>query len=143
MDSHLPSYNQHLSYSQAFAFYPHVGGELPASENLHKFNDFVALNRQNVGDNVGDVSVIDQLNDRINDQVKSLQLSENERKVFCFIKEFGQLNDQLTTTYIAKKLGLSYSTVQRTLRLLKQKNMVQRVGSKKTGSWQEKNHSVE
>lgn len=142
MHSHLPSYNQHLSYSQAFAFYPHVGGELPASENLHKFNDFVALNKQNVGDNVGDVSVIDQLNDRLNDQVKSLQLSENERKVFCFIKEFDQvndrLNDQLTTTYIAQKLGLSYSTVQRTLRLLKQKNMVQRVGSKKTGSWQVK-----
>ena len=99
---------------------------------------FTTLNKQNVGD----VSVIDQLNDRINDQVKSLQLSENERKVFCFIKEFDQvndrLNDQLTTTYIAKKLGLSYSTVQRTLRLLKQKNMVQRVGSKKTGSWQVK-----
>lgn len=103
MHSHLPSYNQHLSYSQAFAFYPHVGGELPASENLHKFNDFVALNRQDVGDVSVKMSVID----RINDQVKSLQLSENERKVFCFIKEFDRINDQvnerLTTNYIAKK----------------------------------------
>lgn len=138
MKTQTTEYKQHLSYSQAFAFYPHVGGELLASENPHKFNDFVALNRQNVGDVSVKMSVID----RINDQVKSLQLSENERKVFCFIKEFDQvndrLNDQLTTTYIAKKLGLSYSTVQRTLRLLKQKNMVQRVGSKKTGSWQVK-----
>ena len=45
--------------------------------------------------------------DRINDQVKSLQLSENERKVFYFIKEFDRINDQvnerLTTNYIAKK----------------------------------------
>lgn len=50
---------------------------------------FTTLNKQNVGDNVGDVSVIDQVNDR------------------------------LTTNYIAQKLGLSYSTVQRVLRVLK------------------------
>ena len=99
---------------------------------------FIALNKQNAGD----VSVIDQVNDRINDRINSLQLSENEIKILCFIKEHDQLsdrlNDQLTTTHIAKKLSLSYSTVQRTLRMLKQKNMVQRVGSKKTGSWQVK-----
>lgn len=71
-----------------------------------------------------------------NDQVKSLQLTENEEKVFYFIKEFDQLNDQLTTGYIARKMGLSYSTIQRVLRVLKQKNMVQRVGSDKTGFWQ-------
>lgn len=60
---------------------------------------FVALNKQSGCDNVGDVLVIDQ----VNDQVKSLQLSENERKVFYFIKEFDQVNDRLTTSYIAKK----------------------------------------
>ena len=76
--------------------------------------------------------------DQVNDQVKSLQLTENEEKVFYFIKEFDQLNDQLTTGYIARKMGLSYSTIQRVLRVLKQKDMVQRVGSKKTGSWQVK-----
>ena len=83
---------------------------------------------------------IDQVNDQLNDQVKYLQLDENERKVFLLIKEFDQVNDQvndrLTTSHIAKKLGLSYSTIQRVLRVLKQKNMVQRVGSDKTGSWQ-------
>ncbi len=100
---------------------------------------FVALNKQSGSDNVGDVLVIDQ----VNDQVKSLQLSENERKVFYFIKEFDQVNDRLTTSYIAKKMGLSYSTIQRALRVLKQKDLVQHVGSDKTGSWQEKNHSVE
>lgn len=65
---------------------------------------FTTLNKQNVGD----VSVIDQLNDRINDQVKSLQLSENERKVFCFIKEFNQVNDRLNdrmpTNYHSQKI---------------------------------------
>ena len=61
-------------------------------------------------------------------------------KCFLFIKEFDRLNDrlndQLTTSYIAQKLGLSYSTIQRVLRMLKQKDLVQRVGSKKTGFWQ-------
>jgi ATP-dependent DNA helicase RecG len=79
---------------------------------------------------------IDQLNDRLN----SLQLTENEIKIYYFIREFDhaddQINDQLTTNYIASKLGLSYSTIQRILRVLKQKYMVQRVGSKKTGYWQ-------
>lgn len=93
---------------------------------------FVALNKQNVGD----VSVIDPLND----QVKLLQLTDNERKVYYFIKEFDQVNDQvndrLTTIYIAKKLSLSYSTIKRILRVLKQKNLVQRVGSDKTGFWE-------
>lgn len=75
-------------------------------------------------------------NDRLNDQVNPLQLTENEEKVFYLIKEFDQVNDQLTTGYIARKLGLSYSTIQRILRVLKQKNLVRHVGSDKTGFWQ-------
>ena len=75
-------------------------------------------------------------NDRLNDQVNPSQLTENEEKVFYLIKEFDQVNDQLTTGYIARKLGLSYSTIQRILRVLKQKNLVRHVGSDKTGFWQ-------
>lgn len=81
-------------------------------------------------------NVIDRVNDQVSDQVKFLQLTENEKKVFCLIKGFDQVNDRLTTGYIAKELGLSYSTIQRILRALKQKNMIHRVGSDKTGSWQ-------
>ena len=98
---------------------------------------FVALNKQN-GGYVS--AAIDQLNDPLNDQVKLLQLTDNERKVYYFIKEFDhvndQVNDRLTTIYIAKKLSLSYSTIKRILRVLKQKNLVQRVGSDKTGFWE-------
>lgn len=82
---------------------------------------------------------VDRLNDQVNDQVKLSQLAENERKVFCFIKDFDQVNDQLTTSYIARHLNLSYSTIQRVLRVLKQRNMIHRVGSDKTGFWQVKN----
>ena len=82
---------------------------------------------------------IDQVNDQVNDQVKIEQLAENEKKVFFFIKNSDQVYDQLTTGYIASKLDLSYSTIQRILRVLKQKNIVQHVGSNKTGFWQVKN----
>jgi ATP-dependent DNA helicase RecG len=96
---------------------------------------FVTLNKQNGDDSGSEMSAIDQLND----QLKLLQLTDNERKVYYFIKEFDQvndqLNDQLTTIYIAQKLGVSYSTIKRVLSMLKQKDLVQRVGSKKTGSW--------
>lgn len=74
-----------------------------------------------------------------------MQLTENEKKVFYFIKEFDQVNgkddqvnDQLTTGYIAQHLGLSYSTIKRALRVLKQYNIVQRVGGDKKGYWQVK-----
>lgn len=97
---------------------------------------FVALNKQN-GD---DMSVIDRLNDQVNDQVKLLQLTENEKKIFYLLKGIDQVNDQvndqLTTGYIAKQLGMSYSTVQRILRTLKQKDIVYREGSDKKGYWQ-------
>lgn len=79
--------------------------------------------------------MIDQVNDHANDQVKYLQLTENEKKVFYIIRDFDQVNDQLSTKYIAQQLGVSYSTIQRSLRLLKQKNIVQRIGSDKTGYW--------
>ena len=78
---------------------------------------------------------IDQVNDQLNDQVKIKQLTENERKVFFLIKSSDQVNDQLTTGYIASKLDLSYSTIQRILRVLKQHNMICRVGSDKKGYW--------
>ena len=73
--------------------------------------------------------------DQVNDQVKIEQLTENERKVFFLIKSSDQVNDQLTTGYIASKLDLSYSTIQRILRVLKQRNMILRVGSDKKGYW--------
>ena len=73
--------------------------------------------------------------DQVIDQVKSLQLTEKEGKVFYLIKDFDQVNDQLTTGYIAQQLGWSYSTIQRILRALKQRNLVHRVGSDKKGYW--------
>ena len=73
--------------------------------------------------------------DQVNDQVNLLQLTENEEKVFYLVKNSDQVNDQVTTGYIAQQLGLSYSTIQRVIRSLKQKNLIQHVGSDKKGCW--------
>lgn len=93
---------------------------------------FVALNKQSGGN----VSTIDQINDRLNDRINSLQLTDNEKNVFYLIKTYDRINDKLTTNDIAQKLGLSYSSIQRILRILKQHDLVVRVGSKKAGYWQ-------
>ena len=45
------------------------------------------------------------------------------------------VNDQVNTGYIAQQLNLSYSTVKRVLRTLKQRDMIYRVGSDKSGYW--------
>lgn len=38
---------------------------------------------------------VDQLDEPVNDQVKSLQLADNERKVLSLLKERDQVNDQV------------------------------------------------
>ena len=85
---------------------------------------------------------VDQLDEPINDQVKSLQLTDNERKILSLLKERDQVNDQVNTGYIAQQLNLSYSTVKRVLRSLKQRDMIYRVGSDKSGYWRIKEKDV-
>ena len=52
------------------------------------------------------------------------------------------INDQVNTGYIAQQLNLSYSTVKRVLRTLKQRDMIYRVGSDKSGYWRIKEKDV-
>lgn len=85
-------------------------------------------------------SVSDQVTDQESDQVKLLKLTQNQLDVYLFIKRHNQESDQesdiVTTGYIAKKLGTSYSTIKRVLLVLKSNNLVCRVGSDKKGYWQ-------
>ena len=73
--------------------------------------------------------------DQVTDQVKLRQLKENQKDVYVFIRSCGQENDQVTTGYIAKHLGCSYSTIKRILSVLKSEGLVYRVGSDKKGYW--------
>lgn len=70
----------------------------------------------------------DSLNDRIKD---SLNLSENESKVFSEIKK----NNAVTVGDLIKLIGISEPTVNRCLKSLKEKGILDRDGSKKTGIW--------
>ena len=113
---------------------------------------FVALNKQrggNVSDNVGDVSEIDRIHEPLNGKneplsgdVNRVQLTDNQRKVYDYLKIMAQdgepLNEPLNTTHIANKLNMAYSTVKRIMKFLEQNGLILRIGSKKTGYWQVK-----
>ena len=77
----------------------------------------------------------DQVTGLETDQVKLSKLKENQLVVYLFIKNHDQVSDQVTTGYIAKELGTSYSTVKRILSVLKSNDLVYRVGSDKYGYW--------
>ena len=90
----------------------------------------------------------DTLNEPLNLAVNSIQLTDNQRKVFEFISLMAHggeplndtlndtINDRITAEYIAEKVGLSVPTVKRITKFLVQHQLIRRVGSKKSGYWE-------
>ena len=86
----------------------------------------------------------DTLNEPLNSAVNSIQLNDNQRKVFEFISLMAHdseplndtINEPLNTGYIASQLGMAYSTVKRIVKFLEQNHLIRRVGGKKTGHWE-------
>ena len=72
--------------------------------------------------------VNDPVNEPVNDSVK---LEEVERKILKEIEN----NSNVTRKELAKLLNLSEATIKRKLSNLKQYNIIERVGSDKTGFW--------
>ncbi|MDY4523399.1 MAG: Fic family protein [Treponema sp.] len=68
-------------------------------------------------------------NDTLND---TLKLSDKECTVFELIKSDLSIN----TDQIVEKTGFGRATVMRAIKVLKEKGLVDRSGSKKTGSWE-------
>ena len=68
-------------------------------------------------------------NDTLND---TLKLSDKECVVFELIKSDLNIN----TDQIVEKTGFGRATVMRAIKVLKEKGLVDRSGSKKTGSWE-------
>lgn len=66
------------------------------------------------------------INGTINDTI-----SELEAGVLSWLKD----NPQLTVNDLVQKSGKSLRTINRTLASLKNKGLVRRVGSRKTGCW--------
>lgn len=90
----------------------------------------------------------DTLNEPLNSAVNSIQLNDNQRKVFEFISLMAHgvdtlndtindtINDKITAEYIAEKVGLSVPTVKRITKFLVLHQLIRRVGSKKSGHWE-------
>lgn len=58
-------------------------------------------------------------------------MTDNEKLVLNAMK----LDTAITTPKMVELLGLSRATVQRTIKSLKEKEIIQREGSDKTGKW--------
>ena len=69
-------------------------------------------------------------NDTVNDTVNA-DLTEMERRVLTEIKG----DAHITILKMAEKLGVSKITINRTVKGLKEKNLIQREGSAKAGKW--------
>ena len=69
------------------------------------------------------------LNEALND--------ETDRQIVLLIKN----NPKISQKGIINKLGISRATVQRKMEELKTANIIERIGSKKTGHWVVKNNT--
>ena len=73
---------------------------------------------------------IEGLNEGLNEGLK-VKLNKNQAKVLAEIRN----NPNITTVLLSSKLCISDATVERILSFLKKNNILERVGSNKTGYW--------
>ena len=85
----------------------------------------------------------DTVNVQVNDTTKSSQLTERQKKIYEIIKsgtinvpENVQVNVQVNIPNLAALFNVSEKTVRRDLYVLRDKNLIQYVGSDKTGHWE-------
>jgi len=76
--------------------------------------------------------------DTVNDAVDTVNDTVNN-PVFDLIKA----NNTITAIEISERLGISLSTVKRKIKELKEKSIIERVGSDKTGYWQIIKHEAQ
>ena len=70
-------------------------------------------------------------NDKENDKVKPLQLTDRQQKILSVIR----LNDKVTAKEIKQYFSESLSTINREITVLKGKGLLSREGSDKKGRW--------
>ena len=58
-------------------------------------------------------------------------LNKTEKKVIQFLIE----NPSFTSDNLAEKIGVTKRTIERTLKKLQEKKMIERIGSKRDGNW--------
>ena len=101
--------------------------------------------RAGVTDKIEDknVPVNDTINVQVNDTIKILQLTERQRKIYEAIKTGAinvpnnvQVNVQVNIPNLAALFNVSEKTIRRDLYVLRDLNLIQYVGSDKTGHWE-------
>ena len=71
-------------------------------------------------------------NDPINDPINtSVNVSDRERKLLHYLHE----SPELTRNQLAEELECSESTIKREIRILSEKGIITRIGSRKKGAW--------
>ena len=80
-----------------------------------------------VNDKVND-KVNDRVNDRVNDKVNN---KEPEKAVLSLLME----NPEYTVTQLADMLNVSRKTIANKMKVLKERNIIERVGSSRKGYW--------
>ena len=63
--------------------------------------------------------------------IKNVGLTKTEKKVIQFLIE----SSNLTSVELADKVGVTKRTIERALKSLQEKNIIERIGSKRDGSW--------
>ena len=62
---------------------------------------------------------------------KNVGLNNTEKKIIkCLLK-----NSSLTSNEVAEKVGVTKRTIERNYKSLQEKNIIERVGSKRNGNW--------
>ena len=101
--------------------------------------------RAGVTDKIEDknVQVNDTVNVQVNDKIKISQLTERQRKIYEAIKTGTinapnnvQVNVQVHIPNLAALFNVSEKTIRRDLYVLRDLNLIQYVGSDKTGPWE-------
>ncbi|MBQ6948050.1 MAG: ATP-dependent DNA helicase RecG, partial [Firmicutes bacterium] len=105
---------------------------LPAPE--HKAVAFMVHATIRNGNTLNNGDLNDAVNDAVNDtanEAVKFSITEIEQSVLTQIRE----TPSITRAGIMENLHVSKSTVDRTIRALKDKKLIQRIGSDKTGHW--------
>ena len=101
--------------------------------------------RAGVTDKIEDknVPVNDTVNVQVNDTIILSQLTERQRKIYEAIKTGAinvpnnvQVNVQVNIPNLAALFNVSEKTIRRDLYVLRDLNLIQYVGSDKTGHWE-------
>lgn len=73
--------------------------------------------------------VIDQIDNK--NVVLNVGLNKTEKKVIELLIE----NPSLTSIELAEKIGVTKRTIERSIKSLQEKKMIERIGSKRDGNW--------